>query len=69
VVSNVCVYNICWKVSERAEEGRRKVARYTGVEDVKLIDLPRYLGRHLVSRARDNISPVVSFRFKYTVIL
>jgi hypothetical protein len=63
VVRNMCVYNFCWEVSDRAE-GHRKVARYTGVEDVKLIFLPRYLCRNLVSRARDNISPVVSFRFR-----
>jgi len=31
----MCVNNVCWEVSDRTEEEHRKVARYTGVDDVK----------------------------------
>jgi len=41
VVRYMCLHNVYWEVSDRVEEGNRKVARYTGVEDVKLIVPPR----------------------------
>jgi hypothetical protein len=69
VVRHKCVHNVCWEVSDWAEEGHRKVARYTGVEDVKWIVLPRYLYQHLVFRAKDNISPVVCFRFRCNFVM
>jgi hypothetical protein len=65
----MCVRNVGWKVSDRAEEGHRKVARYIGIEDVKWIVLPRYLCRHLVSSAIDSFSPVVSFRFRCNFLM
>jgi hypothetical protein len=33
-VRYMCVHNVCWEVSDRVEEGNRKVERYAGDEDV-----------------------------------
>jgi hypothetical protein len=44
VIRNMFVYNACWKVSDREEEGNRKVTRDIGVEDVNLTVLPRFEG-------------------------